>query len=395
MWQYYSLGKNTHNVKRLSSPIASGWYGGQLNINAQSSRPLSIVRYMGRTYMFSRGNSYENLHYAWSNDNGSTWIAGGYVQTGGPTVTTLTSPQAPEALVVNGKIRLYYLQGGYSYGPIKYIDTTGVSSSGSLYWSSSTHYTGLETLSTNGTVAAVVDPITDEEILVFGSRTTSAVSMYGRSLSNPGLWNLKKSFGSITSSSLEIFHSGSELCIAFMGTNNGLYFMKESANWVPHSIGTLTTNHKPGFAYLDGKMVIVYQTSSSNIYYISSTNGGISWSTPALGVDQTNLGIDLIAYSYDLPFSCSISGPYFGEIGVVQTFTGSATNGTSPYSFQWSVDGIPITTGSQFNRTFLVPGSYLITLTATDANNNTTSTSRIFNAMEPSGGCGRFIACPE
>jgi len=395
VWAYYNVGKNTFQIKRISSPIAYGWSGGAINIGAQSSEPVSAVRYQDRTYIFYRGNTHTNLHYAWSNDNGSTWNGGGYVQTGGPNVTTLTSPQSPTALVINGKIRLYYLQNGFSYGPIKYIDSTGVSSNGSLYWSSTTHYTGLETLSTNGTVAAVVDPINNEEVLVFGSRTTSAVSMYGRSISNPGLWSLKKSFGSITSTKLEVIHTGSELCIAFMGTNYGLYFMKESANWVPHRIGTLTTYHKPGFAYMAGKTVIVYQTSGSNIFYITSTNGGLTWSSATQAVDQTNRGIDLIAYSYDLPLSCGITGPYFGDIGNLQTFTANASYGTPPYSYQWVVNGFTVSTSSQLQYYFLSSGSNTINLTVTDANNDICTKSRVFTAFDPNGGgCGRFVICP-
>lgn len=394
LWQYFSLGKYTKKVKKINSSTASYWHGNELNIGAQSSQPVSVVRYQDRTYMFSRGNTYENLHYAWSNDNGSTWIAGGYVQTGGPSVTTLTSPQSPAAIVVNGKIRLFYLQSGFNYGPIKYIDTIGVGTNGSLSWNSNTYYTGLETNSTNGTVAAVVDPTTNEEILVFGSRTTSAVSMYGRSISSPGLWSLKKTFGSITSTQLEVIHDGSGLCIAFRGTNNGLYFMKESANWVPHRIGTLVTYHKPGFAYLNGKLVIVYLTSNTNIFYVSSTNGGINWTSEAQAQEQTTLGIDLIAYDYDLPLSCSISGPYFGDTGIFHTFTANASNGTAPYSYQWIVNGFVVSTTSQLDYLFLQPGTTAITLTITDANNDTCTSLRVFSATDPDGGCGPFILCP-
>src|SRR5207253_655066 len=58
------------------------------------------------------------------------------------------------------------------------------------------------------------------------------------------------------------------------------------------------------------------------------------------------------------------------------TFTGSATGGTQPYSYSWDFGDGTTASGQTVSHSYLLPGSYVVTLTITDANSQTSTTSR-------------------
>jgi len=58
------------------------------------------------------------------------------------------------------------------------------------------------------------------------------------------------------------------------------------------------------------------------------------------------------------------------------TFTGSATGGTQPYSYSWDFGDGTTASGQTVSHSYLLPGSYVVTLTITDANGQTSTTSR-------------------
>ena len=58
------------------------------------------------------------------------------------------------------------------------------------------------------------------------------------------------------------------------------------------------------------------------------------------------------------------------------TFTGSATGGTQPYSYSWDFGDGTTASGQTVSHSYLLPGSYVVTLTITDANGQTFTTSR-------------------
>jgi len=58
------------------------------------------------------------------------------------------------------------------------------------------------------------------------------------------------------------------------------------------------------------------------------------------------------------------------------TFTGSATGGTQPYSYSWDFGDGTTASGQTVSHSYLLPGSYVVTLTITDANGQTFTTSQ-------------------
>ncbi len=81
------------------------------------------------------------------------------------------------------------------------------------------------------------------------------------------------------------------------------------------------------------------------------------------------------------------------------TCTAAASGGTSPYTFTWTVDGVVQAgqTGSSFTTTFATKGSHTIGVTATDANNvsSTPATASVAVAAQPltvTVSCGTFTA---
>lgn len=394
-WQYFSIGQYTNNLKAYGSTNATSWSGGDLNIAAKSDHKISAVRYQNRTYVFYRGETVQNIHYAWTDNNGGTWHGGGYVQTGAPTPVTITSPDGPDAIVANGKIRLFYKQGGFVHGPIYYLDSVSVNSNGSLNWSPTNHYTQQDSYSYESEITAFVDPTTNEENLIFFSRATQKLEMYGRSLTTPSQWQLKKTFNTGQTTDLEAVHTGSDLYIAYKAVypNSGLYFMKKSNNYLPHHIHNSQIYTKPGLAHLNGKTVLMFRAGNGSIKYTSSLNGGVTWSPLAQAPEHTYRGIELISFTYTQPLTASITGPFFGDSGSPQTFTGSASSGTGPYTYQWTVDGVSAGNGSQLNWTFFEAGIYVINLTVVDANGNSASVARIYTAHEANDDC-LLIICP-
>jgi len=58
------------------------------------------------------------------------------------------------------------------------------------------------------------------------------------------------------------------------------------------------------------------------------------------------------------------------------TFTANATGGSSPYSYSWNFGDGSTSSGQSVSHSYLLPGSYVVTLTITDANGQTFTTSQ-------------------
>ena len=68
-------------------------------------------------------------------------------------------------------------------------------------------------------------------------------------------------------------------------------------------------------------------------------------------------------------------GPYSGIVGVQVNFTGAATGGTAPYTYQWDYDYDGITfdvdgTGDTSSHTYAAAGHYIVALNITDSTGN-------------------------
>jgi hypothetical protein len=99
------------------------------------------------------------------------------------------------------------------------------------------------------------------------------------------------------------------------------------------------------------------------------------------------------------PLTVSIS-PTMATIhlGDSVTFTSTTSGGTSPYSYQWILDSIPVPGATSSSWTFTPPagGTYFVYLKVTDANNNTASSTlaRIIVVGGPIGGYSVSFAKP-
>jgi PKD repeat protein len=91
-------------------------------------------------------------------------------------------------------------------------------------------------------------------------------------------------------------------------------------------------------------------------------------STGTTGQDQTRAYItgDLIA---------DADGPYFGSVGESIQFTGSASGGTSPYSFSWDFGDGSSSTEQNPTHSYNAEGEYTVILTVTDDEDKTDSDS--------------------
>ena len=64
------------------------------------------------------------------------------------------------------------------------------------------------------------------------------------------------------------------------------------------------------------------------------------------------------------------------EILTTVTFTANAAGGVQPYSFTWDLGDGSTATGPSTNHTYLLPGSYTVTLTVNDSDIQTVSVSQ-------------------
>ena len=85
-------------------------------------------------------------------------------------------------------------------------------------------------------------------------------------------------------------------------------------------------------------------------------------------------------------------GPYSGIANQPVTLKGSASGGTSPYSYAWDLDndGIFETPGQKPTVTWAEEGSYTITLQVTDASGATATDSATVNITAAEEVAGRI-----
>ncbi len=81
---------------------------------------------------------------------------------------------------------------------------------------------------------------------------------------------------------------------------------------------------------------------------------------------------------------CGAGGPYTGEINTAVQFTGSASGGTTPYTWAWTFGDGGTAVVQNPTHTYTTAGTYNVTLTVTDAvagtaTDTTTATSSFLN----------------
>src|SRR2546422_153998 len=63
------------------------------------------------------------------------------------------------------------------------------------------------------------------------------------------------------------------------------------------------------------------------------------------------------------------------------TFTANASGGTSPYNYSWDFGDRATATGASATHSYVLPGTYTVTLTVTDANGQTVTTSQTITVL--------------
>ena len=106
---------------------------------------------------------------------------------------------------------------------------------------------------------------------------------------------------------------------------------------------------------------------SSSLSYAFSTSGTYTVSVTVKDSFGES-GKASITITVNSPISVSASVKYNSiDAGQNGIFTGSVTGGTGPYSYSWAMDGNVISSQQMLTYSFINPGTYTITFTATDS----------------------------
>jgi hypothetical protein len=156
-----------------------------------------------------------------------------------------------------------------------------------------------------------------------------------------------------------------------------------------------TTNPLPGvYSYSSGQIVQVTAIPSSgyvlNHWEFDGTNVSSSFN-PYNVTMNANHTLKAFFSATPPPPSASIN-PMSSSVTLGQSvsFTSIATGGTSPYSYQWYLDGVLVLGATSSTWTFTPPtsGMYFVNLKVTDANNNiaTSGTAKVVAVSTAVGG---------
>ncbi|MCU0290758.1 MAG: PKD domain-containing protein [Thermoanaerobaculaceae bacterium] len=110
--------------------------------------------------------------------------------------------------------------------------------------------------------------------------------------------------------------------------------------------------------------------------------------TASLTTGTASLGRQGLCGAAPVLSGTASANPTSGVAPLAVSFTGSATNGTPPYTWDWSFgDGSAHATQQSPSHTFLNPGTYPVTLTVRDATGATATDSHLSVTVSGGGGC--------
>jgi PKD repeat protein len=112
--------------------------------------------------------------------------------------------------------------------------------------------------------------------------------------------------------------------------------------------------------------------------------------TDAVGVSTTSNQTLIVAASLSVSFTFSPSSPHAGEN---ITFVGSASGGIQPYNYFWSFGDSTTSSESSASHTYQSDGSYTVTLTVADANNQTANVNETIRVKHLDESCHADADC--
>lgn len=113
---------------------------------------------------------------------------------------------------------------------------------------------------------------------------------------------------------------------------------------------------------------------------------------PALSATTTTLSRRELCGAAPVLTATAAATPTSGAAPLAVSFTGSAANGTPPYTWSWEFgDGSLPATGQNPTHTYVNPGTYQATLTVRDAANATATSNRL--TIQVTGGGGCVVSC--
>jgi len=125
-----------------------------------------------------------------------------------------------------------------------------------------------------------------------------------------------------------------------------------------------------------------YTTSGSFLVSVTATD--------ADGVGTTSNQTVTVAASLGASFTFGPSSPHAGDN---ITFVSSVSGGIQPYNYFWSFGDSTTSSGSSASHTYQSEGSYLVTLTVTDANNQTANSNETITVKHLDESCHAHADC--
>ena len=338
--------------------------------------------------------SWDTKLYAINPDGGLKWATGsGGSISSSPAIAedgtiyfgTMSSGNSIIAMDPNGTIKWKY-QTGYSV-----VSSPAIADDGTIYiGSGDTYFYAINPDGTlkwrykTGDIVKSHPSIADDNTVYFDSFDGYIYALYDN-----GTLRWRQNLKGNGCSSCAIGVDGT-LYIGSSSEFNRLYALypaNGSIKWI-FNIGNGYISHSSPAISADG--TIYFGTDDSGYIYAVNPDGSEKWrkkiankwveSSSSIGKD----GTVYIGSSYDMgsgylhafgigDFEADANGPYYGLINEPVQFTGSARNGTEPYSWLWSFGDEDTSTVQNPTHIYTNPGTYIVNLTVTDSSDNFSS----------------------
>jgi len=122
------------------------------------------------------------------------------------------------------------------------------------------------------------------------------------------------------------------------------------------------------------------QNPGTHTYAVAGTYPITLRATNTFGTTQATCGeVDVTSLTLTADFSWTPLSPATGEL---VSFTGSASGGTSPYTWDWALGDGATATGSGPTHTYTASGSYVVTATVTDSAGATVNPTHVITVSK-------------